>query len=137
MIKLVKHSLLAVLIMFGASMQSWAEEGAEGSPIAYTEVKPSFVLNYGGPGRLKYLKADITLVTSSPLAEQTVSHHMPLIRNELVSLFSRQTDEAVTTPVGQEQIRMEAAQAVKDLMQKEVGHPVIDDLLVLNFIYQK
>ncbi|MDX1399745.1 MAG: flagellar basal body-associated FliL family protein, partial [Oceanospirillum sp.] len=108
MIKLLKHSLLAVLIVFGATAQSWAEDGAGGSPIAYTEVKPSFVLNYGGPGRLKYLKADITLVTSSPLAEQTVSHHMPLIRNELVSLLSRQTDEAVTTPVGQEQIRMEA-----------------------------
>ena len=137
MIKLIQHSLLAMVLMFGAVAQSWAEEAADGSPIAYTEVKPSFVLNYGGPGRLKYLKADITLVTSSQLAEQTVQHHMPLIRNELVSLFSRQTDEAVTTPVGQEQIRTEAAQAVKELMQKEVGHPVIDDLLVLNFIYQK
>ncbi len=137
MIKLVKHSLLAVLIMFGTGAQSWAAEEESGSPIVYTEMKPSFVLNYGGPGRLKYLKADITLVTSSPLAEKTVAHHMPLIRNELVSLLSRQTDEAVTTPVGQEQIRMEAAQSVKDLMQKEVGHPVIDDLLVLNFIYQK
>lgn len=136
MIKLVKHSLLAVLIMFSASMQSWAEEGA-GPSVFYTEVKPAFVLNYGGPGRLKYLKADITLVTSSSIAEDTVLHHMPLIRNELVSLLSRQTDEAVTTPVGQEQIRIDAAQVVKELMQKEVGHPVIEDLLVLNFIYQK
>ncbi|WP_417599055.1 flagellar basal body-associated FliL family protein [Oceanospirillum sp.] len=137
MIKLVKHSVLAVLIMFGMVAQGWAAEEESGSPIVYTEMKPSFVLNYGGPGRLKYLKADITLVTSSPLAEKTVAHHMPLIRNELVSLLSRQTDEAVTTPVGQEQIRMEATQSVKDLMLKEVGHPVIDDLLVLNFIYQK
>ncbi|OOV88982.1 hypothetical protein BTA35_0204990 [Oceanospirillum linum] len=123
--------------MFGMVVQGWAAEAESGSPIVYTEMKPSFVLNYGDPGRLKYLKADITLVTSSPLAEKTVAHHMPLIRNELVSLLSRQTDEAVTTPVGQEQIRMEATQSVKDLMLKEVGHPVIDDLLVLNFIYQK
>lgn len=137
MIKFLKHSLFMALLILGFSSQSWAEEAPAGSTVAYTEVKPSFVLNYGGPGRLKYLKADITLVTSSPVAEETVMHHMPLIRNELVSLLSRQTDEAVTTPVGQEQIRIDATQVVKELMQKEVGHPVIDDLLILNFIYQK
>jgi len=135
--KLIQQGLLAVLILFGATAQGWAAESSDGSLIAYIEMKPAFVLNYGGPGRLKYLKADITLVTSSPLAEETAKHHMPLIRNELVSLLSRQADEAITTPEGQEQIRIEATQAVKDLMQKEVGHPVIDDLLLLNFIYQK
>ena len=137
MTKLIQQGLLAVLILFGATAQGWAEDASDGASIAYIEMKPSFVLNYGGPGRLKYLKADITLVTSSPLAEETARHHMPLIRNELVSLLSRQTDEAITTPAGQEQIRIEAAQVVQDLMQKEVGHPVIDDLLLLNFIYQK
>ena len=137
MTKLIQQGLLAVLILFGATAQGWAAESSDGSLITYIEMKPAFVLNYGGPGRLKYLKADITLVTSSPLAEETAKHHMPLIRNELVSLLSRQADEAITTPEGQEQIRIEATQAVKDLMQKEVGHPVIDDLLLLNFIYQK
>jgi len=135
--KLIQQGLLTVLILFGATAQGWAAESSDGSLITYIEMKPAFVLNYGGPGRLKYLKADITLVTSSPLAEETAKHHMPLIRNELVSLLSRQADEAITTPEGQEQIRIEATQAVKDLMQKEVGHPVIDDLLLLNFIYQK
>ncbi|WP_051206353.1 flagellar basal body-associated FliL family protein [Oceanospirillum maris] len=137
MTKLIQQGLLTVLILFGATAQGWAAESSDGSLITYIEMKPAFVLNYGGPGRLKYLKADITLVTSSPLAEETAKHHMPLIRNELVSLLSRQADEAITTPEGQEQIRIEATQAVKDLMQKEVGHPVIDDLLLLNFIYQK
>ena len=137
MTKLIQQGLLTVLILFGATAQGWAAESSDGSLITYIEMKPAFVLNYDGPGRLKYLKADITLVTSSPLAEETAKHHMPLIRNELVSLLSRQADEAITTPEGQEQIRIEATQAVKDLMQKEVGHPVIDDLLLLNFIYQK
>lgn len=136
MIKRIKQSLLAVILVFATTTASWAENGADSST-AYIEIEPSFVLNYGGPGRLKYLKADITLVTTSPMAEQTVQHHIPLIRNELVLLLSNQTDEAVTSPAGQEQIRQEATQAIKELMQKEVGHPVIDDLLILNFIYQQ
>ncbi len=133
MIKLVKHGLVALLITLTTMSQSWAEE----SEIIYTEIQPAFVVNYGGPGRLKYLKVTITMVTSSTKATETAEHHMPLVRNELVSMLSRQTDEAVSNPVGQDQMRQEATQAVKDIFQKEVGHPVIDDLLFLNFIYQK
>ncbi|SKA01498.1 flagellar FliL protein [Oceanospirillum multiglobuliferum] len=137
MIKLVKHCLLALVLITGMGSQAFAEEANSSGDLLYTAIEPAFVLNYGGPGRLKYLKAGITLVTASPLAAQTVNHHMPLIRNEIVSLLSRQTDDAVTSPVGQEQMRIDATQVVKDLFQKEVGHPVIEDLLFTNFIYQK
>ena len=133
MIKLVKYSLMALLITLTSVSQSWAENSA----IEYSEIQPAFVVNYGGPGRLKYLKVQVTMVTSSPLATETAQHHIPLVRNELVSLFSSQTDEAVSSPVGQDQLRQEATKTVKELFQKEVGHPVIEDLLFLNFIYQK
>lgn len=139
MIKLFKQGMMATLIALMAVLPVLAEEeGAPAGPsVTYTEMRPAFVVNYGGPGRLQYLKADITMVTSSSDATETAEHHMPLVRNELVSLLSRQTEEAVTTPVGQEQMRQEATQAIKELFQQEVGHPVIDDLLFLNFIYQK
>ena len=55
MIKLVKHGLVALLITLTTMSQSWAEE----SEIIYTEIQPAFVVNYGGPGRLKYLKVTI------------------------------------------------------------------------------
>ncbi len=133
MIKLVKYSLMALLITLTSVSQSWAET----STIEYSEIQPAFVVNYGGPGRLKYLKVQVTMVTSSPIATETAQHHIPLVRNELVTLFSSQTDEAVSSPVGQDELRQEATKTVKELFQKEVGHPVIEDLLFLNFIYQK
>jgi len=137
-IKLFKQGIMATLIALLAIAPVRAEDPPPAAPsVTYTEMRPAFVVNYGGPGRLKYLKADITVVTSSSDATDAAEHHMPLIRNALVTLLSRQTDEAVTTPVGQEQMRQDATQAVKELFQQEVGHPVIDDLLFLNFIYQK
>lgn len=129
----IKQYLMALLITLIAISQPAVAENT----IVYTEIQPAFVVNYGGPGRLKYLKVTVTLMTNSQLAADTAEHHEPLVRNALVDMLSRQTDEAVTTVVGQEQLRQDATQVVKDLFQQEVGHPVIEDLLFQNFIYQK
>ena len=110
-----------------------AEE--EASP-SYLEIKPSIVTNYGGVGKLRYFKSDISLrVLSSD--EERVMWHLPYIRSELVSLFSRQDELALTTREGKEGLRQQALEAAQNVLQEEEGAPLIEDLLFTNFIIQK
>lgn len=107
-----------------------------GSPI-YIPIKPPFVVNYGGAGRLRYIKAEVALRLDSPDAANSVRHHLPYIRNELVMLFASQTNESIASQEGKELLRQEALQAVREVIQREDGQEGIVDLYFTSFLIQK
>ena len=135
-------ALLTILLL--ASFQAWAEdeeEAAEGEvapPSAiYIPLKPSFVVNYGGPGRLRYIKADITLRVKDTVTANQVRHHLPYLRNNLVLLLSKQTEEAIDTQQGKEILRDAALAEVHAIMEAEEGESGVVDLYFDNFIIQR
>jgi flagellar protein FliL len=81
----------------------------------YVSLGPSFVTNYDGGGRLKYLKADVTLRVRPP-AEVALERHLPYIRNRLVLLFSQQLEEDLTSTDGKEALRAQALKEVRDAL---------------------
>jgi flagellar protein FliL len=62
--------------------------------------------------------------------------HIPVIRNNLVMLFSGQTFDDLATPVGQEILRQKTTASVQEVAQKELGKVVIDQALFTNFVLQ-
>ena len=134
-------SMLTVLLMLVVT-QVWAEDAAEGeaAPAApsssYMDLQPPFVVNYGGVGRLRFLRAEISLRVD-PGGEPAVMHHMPLIRHKLVMLLSRQTEDAVSTMEGKELLRQEALEEVRTLLMAEEGDQKIRDLLFSSFVIQR
>lgn len=129
--------LLSVMTFMSVSTLAEDEEAAPAPKAQYVELKPSFVANFGGGGKLKYLKADISLRVPSPAAADTIEAHKPLVRHEIVMLFSRQTDQTMTAPGGQEQVRAEALAAVKAVLKEETGDEQVDDLLFTSFVVQR
>lgn len=120
---------------------AWASESAEAEGEAanktiYYSLVPALVGNYGSDGRLKYYKADIALRVSGSEAEAKVKHHEPLIRNQLVTLFSQQTDASLGTVEAKEALRQEALKQVQTVLTQEEGRPLVDDLLFNNLIIQ-
>ncbi len=120
---------------------AWASESAEAEGEAanktiYYALVPALVGNYGSDGRLKYYKADIALRVSGSEAEAKVKHHEPLIRNQLVTLFSQQTDASLGTVEAKEALRQEALKQVQTVLNQEEGKPLVDDLLFNNLIIQ-
>ncbi len=117
------------------SFQSQARPEPSGD-VYYLQLNPGFVTNYGGPGRLKYLKADITLELGEARAYQAAEQHVPLIRNVIVLNLARQSENNVTTARGQERIRVELRDALNRKLKSEVGAEIVQDVLLTNFIYQ-
>jgi len=115
-------------------------ENAEHAPNAgaiYVPLKPPFVVNYGGPGRLKYIKADLSVRLQDANAANSVRHHMPYIRNNLVMLFSAQTDESIASQEGKEALRREALEEVRNVLLQEDQQEGVIDLYFNAFLIQK
>jgi len=129
---------LALLIFPLLALVANAQEEAEstGGPI-YIPLQPPFVVNYGGVGRLKYLKAELSVRVQDGDTASAVRHHMPYIRNNIVLLFSRQTDETLDTQAGKEALRQAALEEVRTILESESGVGGVVDLYFENFVVQR
>ena len=116
-----------------------AEAAKEGEPkVSYISLSPPFVGNYaldGGP-RLRVYKADVALRVNSDAAAAVVRHHEPLIRNQLVALFTQQAVDNMSNVEAKEKLRQEALKQVQQVMEAEEGKPIVEDLLFNNLIVQ-
>lgn len=151
-LKLILLLVLALLLAIGLSVgATWfflhkseskpaAEPAAAAAnvkqPAIYESMSPAFVVNFNQNGRQRYMQVSITMQARDQAAVDALKVHMPVIRNNLVMLFSGQSFESLATPVGQEMLRQKATASVQEVAQKEVGKLVIDQLLFTNFVLQ-
>lgn len=125
-------------LVLGLSCQAMASSAPEEpvNKVIYYTLTPALVGNYGSAERLKYYKADVALRVTGGEAEAKVKHHEPLIRNQLVMLFSQQTDASLGTVEAKEALRQEALKQVQAVLTQEETVPVVEDLLFNNLIIQ-
>lgn len=126
-------TLLTLALASGAVAQ---EEEAQGQ--IYIPLSQPLVVNYGGPGRLKYLRAEISIRVKDSSDAGIIRHHMPLIRHKMVMLFSRQGEETVNTQAGREQLRQMALTETNEALTQEEGREgIATDLVFRNFVVQR
>ena len=118
-----------------ASEDKEAKEGAA-PVVSYVTLVPALVGNFGEGPKLKFYKADLSLRVTGADVEAKVKHHEPLIRNQLVMLFSQQTEQAMAAPGARETLRAEALKQVQEILTQEEGKPQVEDLLFNNLIIQ-
>ncbi|WP_086934069.1 flagellar basal body-associated FliL family protein [Agarilytica rhodophyticola] len=135
---------IALFLCFQSVYLYAEEEAAEGEenappPAIYLPLKPPFVVNYGGAGRLRYIKTEVSVRVANIDTGNAVRFHMPFIRNNMVMLFSSQTSETVSSQEGREKIRMDALEQIRDVLEAENKTPREDVIEVFfnSFIVQK
>ncbi|GIZ13941.1 flagellar basal body-associated FliL family protein [Pseudomonas sp. NCCP-436] len=133
--KLLPALLLSLTICLPALASS--EKKNEAPQTLYHNLVPSLIGNLADPGnRLKFFKADVALRVTGSEAEERLKLHEPLIRHQLVLLFSAQTSETINAPEGREALRQQALQQVQAAITGEEGRPIVEDLLFNNLIIQ-
>lgn len=141
-VPMVAAFLLVICIPLYAADEEPKEGGDGESPALferpiYVAIKPAFVVNYGGEGKLKYMKVEISLRVENTHSSHGVRHHMPLLRDYLVSLFSRQMDEDISTTDGKERLRVAALEGVQKVLMDEDGEQGVKDLFFNHFVVQR
>ncbi len=140
-IKYMIHCILlcSLLVVNAAYAQDEEGEDAEAPRSSiYVPIIPAFVVNYGGQGKLKYIKLEVSLRVQDTASSNSVRHHMPLIRDYLVREFSRLDDVDVDTQQGKELVRVAALEGVQALLAEEEGDEVeVTGLYFNNFVVQR
>jgi flagellar FliL protein len=132
---------IALLLALSLPLAAHASEDEDakkgGAPVvSYVTLVPALVGNFGEGPKLKFFKADLSLRVTGAEVEAKVKHHEPLIRNQLVMLFSQQTEAAMAAAGSRETLRAEALKQVQDVLTQEEGKPLVEDLLFNNLIIQ-
>lgn len=122
------------------SAEATGEDAADAEPVKasamYANLKPDFILNFKVNGRGHFLKVAISLLTREQEVIDAVEQHRPLLRNELVMLFSAEQFETLKTAEGKESLRSRALTAIQAIMEKEIGKPGIEQVLFTDFVLQ-
>jgi flagellar protein FliL len=139
--KRVQKFLLLVFLASGVfSGRAYANSGgaAEGAAGAvYVNFKPALVTNYGGAGRIKYVKADMSIRVESAAVADSVQHNMPLIRNNLLNIMAKQTDETLSGQPGKEAMRQEALKEIQTIIKQQSDIEGVMDLYFNSIVVQK
>ena len=107
-----------------------------GDPI-YVSLDPAFVVNFlDKKSRTKFLKAELNVLTYDEDVQDAIAKHMPVIRNNLILLFSRQLYEDLVPHEGKEVLRSEALAQVQTVIEQQLGKPGVHDLFFTSFVMQ-
>lgn len=102
----------------------------------YMDIEQPFVVNFQDEGQLRYLQITISVMTKNPKMVEEMKRHMPLIRNNLVMLFSGQTREGIISREGKEKIRKDAEAEVQKILKEQTGNPGVKALYFTSFVMQ-
>lgn len=112
--------LMATLSALQAIASGGGPKVAEG--VNYIPLEPALIVNYGGPGKARFIKAELSIRTETGEDAIEVTHHLPLIRDRLVSILSAQTEDAISTAEGKEYLRAYALAEINRALLKVEGH---------------
>ena len=117
-------AVISALLAVQALASGGGAKMAEG--VNYIPLEPALVVNYGGPGKARYIKAELSLRAENAEDATEITHHLPLIRDRLISILSAQTEEVVSSAEGKEYLRVFALAEINKALLKVEGHDVDD-----------
>lgn len=120
----------------GEEGEEGGEEGGESMPAIYLPIDPAFVVNFASQGKARFLQVTVEVMTRDPLMPDQIKLHMPVIRNNLMLLFSNQSYDGVSTLEGKEALREEALEVVQQILEEEAGDAGVEAVYFTSFVMQ-
>jgi|SRR5690606_16030809 len=123
-----------------AEMESSAaakKQGKPKGPPIYVELDPPFVVNFEARGMMRFLQVTVQVMTRDPMISEKIKQHDPVIRNDLLLLLGSQSYDVISTREGKEQLRADALQAVRNVVDAEGGNgKLVEQLYFTSFVMQ-
>lgn len=108
---------------------------ALGSP-QFFPIRPAIVVNIPSKGRIRFLQIQVDIMSRDDDVIEDLEAYAPLIKNELISLFSSQNYAEMVTVEGKETLRKEALKRVQKVMSEQAGVEGIEQILFTSFVTQ-
>lgn len=108
---------------------------AAASTVFFT-LEPSFVVNFELPSPVRFLQVTVELELGSAADEEAVKKHQPVIRNNLLLLFSAQDYEGLRTREDKERLREAVLQEVRSILKERAGRDGVVQVYFTHFVMQ-
>lgn len=125
--------LLLALTIFTGLTHAGGEEQPEKIPdMAYLEMKPKFTVNLAE--RRKYMMVNVQLLIEGDKYIEKVKKHMPLLRHELIMLYSGMSVDDLQTMEQREALRLKTKRAITDALDKYENSDGFRDVFFTEFL---
>lgn len=127
------------------STKSTAVQGGDEASVAdeteqqialYQKLEPTFVVNFQAEESLRFLQVTVELMARDEKVIAAVEQHMPVIRNNLIILFSSQDFTTISTRVGKERIRAQVLAEIQKILKEKTGQPGVEEVYFTSFVMQ-
>ena len=102
----------------------------------YLPLSPAVVVNLDDDVAMRYLSADVELMSRNSDGIEAAKLHMPRIRNTLMMLFTQQRYDDIVSRDGKETLQKLSLEAVQGVLKEETGDPQVSGLYFTNFVMQ-
>ena|SRR5256885_12938519 len=146
--------IIAFLVLAGGGVGAWLLLGSSSSsgahskkvaekpkepvgPRLYIALEPPFVVNFDGDQLARFLQITVQVMTRDPATVEVLKANDPVVRNDLLMLFTNQKYEVVAQRAGKEKLRTDALAAVRQVVQGAGGKPDhIEQIYFTSFVMQ-
>ncbi len=111
------------------------EEGQD--KLAYFTLEPDLTTNFYTKGKqLGYIQVRIDIMVARESDLSIIEHHQPLIRDAIIEMLGKQSEDTIKSLAGREDLRKSLVQHLNNILLPETGKTVIADLLFTKYLYQ-
>lgn len=137
MFKIIRPLLLLVISLTALPIWAADEEVAPPSAIYYAIAEP-FTINFLSQSNQKarYLQIKVSLMAHDQEIIGQAELNLPMLQDELRTLFSEQTLETVNSVKGRKELQISALETIKSILKEETGKDNLDAVYFTSFILQ-
>lgn len=120
----------------GAEPQAGAAPAASVAPARYYALEPAFVVNLADTTSVRYLQADVQVMTRDEATGAALELHTPAIRNRLLLLFGQQTAGQLAQRSAKERLQEQALAEVRGVLKSERAPAKVEAVFFTSLVTQ-
>ena len=105
-------------------------------PAQYFALEPAFVVNLADTDAVRYLQADVQLMTRDPATRAALEEQAPALRNRLLLLFGQQTTQSLAERRGKERLQQQALAEVRAVLKGEGAPDKVEAVYFTSLVTQ-
>ena len=106
-------------------------------PAIYTSLHPPLIVNFEDSfGDSHFMQMTLEVMARDQDVINAVREHAPVIRNDLILLFTNVVYEEVTTREGKEKMLADGLVQVQQIMEERIGEPGVEALYFTGLVIQ-
>jgi len=102
----------------------------------YLELPKPVVVNLDGSSGVRFLQVSVALMVYKESDVELLKKHLPVIRHNLVLLFSSQNFSDLQSMEGKKKLQANALKAVREELTKLIGKPIVEAVYLPSIVGQ-